>query len=63
MVDGAASKTPVIDMSGGISSLALKKKTHGASAMLLIAGSVSMFCMVRLSIGRSAVARGEVQDV
>lgn len=30
--------------------------------MLLIAGSVSMFCMVRLSVGRSAAARGEVQQ-
>jgi hypothetical protein len=46
------------DGAGGISSLALKKKTHGASAMLLIASSVSMFCMVRLSVGRKCSSAG-----
>lgn len=42
--------------SGGIPSLAPKKKTHGALALLLIAGSVSMICLVRLSTGQGAVA-------
>lgn len=42
--------------SGGIPSLAPKKKTHGDSALLLIACSVSMFRLARLSAGQSAVA-------
>jgi hypothetical protein len=41
---------------GGIPSLAPKKKTHGASALLLIACSVSMFRLARFSAGQSAVA-------
>jgi hypothetical protein len=41
---------------GGIPSLALKKKTHGASAVLLIVGSMSTLRLVRLRAGRSAVA-------
>jgi hypothetical protein len=54
-------------LTGGIPSLAWKKKTHGVSALLLI-GSLSMFRLVRLSAGRSAVAGarcssgGEAQD-
>ena len=48
--------------SGGIPSLALKKKTHGASALLLIVGSMSTLRLVRLSAARSAVAGAKVQD-
>jgi hypothetical protein len=59
IVDEATTRTTgMFERTGGISSLALKKKTHGASAMLLIAGSVSMFCMVRLSVGRKCSSAG-----